>query len=108
MSAAAVHTVTFVTIDTEEHAKTLANALVENEVAACVNIVAGVRSIYRWEGRLCDDGELLLVIKSRQNLFERMSAVIRQHHPYSVPEIISLPIVAGSESYLAWIDGVTR
>ena len=75
----------------------------EEGLAACVNRVAGVRSTYRWDGKLCDDAEVLLLIKTLETRFEALEARIRALHPYEVPEIIALPVVAGSTGYLDWV-----
>jgi len=91
------------TADSLELAREIATALVEAREAACVNIVSGIRSIYRWEGRLCDDAEFLLLIKSSADKFEAARTRIRQLHSYKVPEIIALPITDGDRDYLAWL-----
>ena len=70
---------------------------------AASNRVAGVRSTYRWDGKLCDDAEVLLLIKTLETRFEALEARIRALHPYEVPEIIALPVVAGSTGYLDWV-----
>jgi periplasmic divalent cation tolerance protein len=92
------------TADSLDLALRIASALVEQKEAACVNIVPGIRSIYRWEGKVCDDAELLLLIKSSDDRFEAVRSRIRQLHTYEVPEVISLPIVAGDQSYLRWLN----
>ena len=92
------------TADSLDLALRIASALVEQKEAACVNIVPGIRSIYRWQGKLCDDAELLLLIKSSADRFEAVRSRIRQLHTYEVPEVISLPIVAGDQSYLRWLN----
>jgi periplasmic divalent cation tolerance protein len=92
------------TADSLDLALRIASALVEQKEAACVNIVPGIRSIYRWEGKVCDDAELLLLIKSSADRFEAVRSRIRQLHTYEVPEVISLPIVAGDQSYLRWLN----
>lgn len=88
----------------EESAAALARSLVEQHLAACVNIVPGARSIYRWQGKVEDAAEWLLIIKSRRDLFDRLREAIARGHTYDVPEVIALPVVDGSESYLAWLD----
>jgi periplasmic divalent cation tolerance protein len=102
------HVALFITVPNEETATTLARSLVEEHLAACVNRVPGVRSTYFWEGRVCVDEELLLVVKTRADLFEPLRARVTELHPYRVPEIIALPIVQGHRDYLDWIDEVTR
>jgi periplasmic divalent cation tolerance protein len=92
------------TTDSLDLAARIASALVEQKEAACVNIVPGIRSIYRWEGKICDDAELLLLIKSSADRFEAVRSRIRQFHTYEVPEVISLPIVGGDQSYLRWLN----
>jgi periplasmic divalent cation tolerance protein len=90
--------------DSEESAAGLARMLVERRLAACVNIVAGARSVYRWQGKIEEAGEWLLVIKSRRDLFAQVREAIAAEHSYEVPEVIALPVVEGSEAYLAWVD----
>ncbi len=96
------------TADSMELARKIAFALVEAGEAACVNIIPGIRSIYRWEGKTCDEGELLLLIKSRADQFEAVCNRIRQLHTYQVPEIIALPINAGDADYLSWLASAGR
>lgn len=86
-----------------ESARALACALVEKRLAACVNILPGVTSFYRWEGRLQEDAEVLLLAKTHRQRLEALQAEIRAVHPYQVPEIIALPVVAGLEAYLNWV-----
>ncbi len=90
--------------ESEEQASTLARVLVEQRLAACVNILPGARSIYRWQGKIEDSAEWVLVIKSRRDLFEKLREAIANQHSYEVPEVIALPVVDGSEAYLAWLD----
>lgn len=87
-----------------EEAERIGRSLVEKRLAACVNILAGVRSLYRWKGAVQDDREVLLVIKSSRALFAQLRAEIEKLHSYEVPEIIAVPIVDGSERYLEWLD----
>jgi periplasmic divalent cation tolerance protein len=91
------------TTDTPELARKIAFALVEANEAACVNIVPGIRSVYRWEGKVCDETEFLLLIKSTAERFEAINARIHQLHTYQVPEVIAVPITAGDPAYLRWI-----
>ena len=95
--------VVLVTCSSEEEALKIANALVEGHMAACVNLISPVRSIYRWEGKICDEKEWLLVIKTQKQRFEELEYKVKSLHSYSVPEIISLPITEGSSAYLNWI-----
>ncbi len=90
-----------------EVAVTLARGLVEQRLAACVNMIPGVRSIYRWKDKLEDDRETLLVIKTEPGRYADVEAWLRAHHPYEEPEILALPVVAGSPSYLAWLSAQT-
>ena len=96
--------IVFCTVDSGELAEQIAAALVEAHEAACVNIVSGVRSVYRWEGKLCRDAELLLIIKSVAEKFEAARERIRRMHTYQVPEVIAVPITAGDADYLGWLN----
>ena len=87
-----------------ENAKDLASALVREKLAACVNRIPGVESTYTWEGRVERDTEDLLIVKTRADLFDRLKKRVQALHGYDVPEIIAVPIAAGSESYLAWME----
>lgn len=92
----------------EDHAAKLGGSLVEGRLAACVNIVPTVRSLYTWKGEVCDDAESLLVIKTRASLFELLREKVVDLHPYDVPEVIALPITAGHPSYLRWVEESTH
>ncbi len=82
----------------------LADILVKEKVAACVNVVKGLRSFYWWKGNIERDDEELLIIKTSTKKFEALEKTIKENHPYTIPEIIALPIIAGNPDYLNWID----
>ena len=98
--------VIFVTTASEEEATRIGRALVEGGLAACANVVPGIRSIFSWEGKVAEERECLILLKSRSGLFNQLSTAVKSLHSYSVPEIIALPIVQGSTDYLAWIRDV--
>ena len=100
--------VVFVTCGSEDEALKIARALVEEKLAACANMISPLRSIYRWEGKICDEKEWLLLIKTRQSRFEDLAKRVKALHSYSVPEIIALPITEGSPAYLNWISENTK
>ncbi len=100
--------VVWVTCGSEEEALKIAHSLVEERLTACVNIISPVRSVYRWEGKIRDEKEWILFIKTERERFEELEKKVKSLHSYSVPEIIGLPIVEGSSSYLEWIKEMTR
>lgn len=91
------------TVGTEEQAYQIARELVARRQAACVNVLPGMRSVYRWKGKICKDGELLLVIKTLAEEFEGVSATIRELHSYELPEVLSFPVAQGEANFLEWI-----
>jgi periplasmic divalent cation tolerance protein len=97
-----------VTVSGEEEAVRIARSLVQERLAACANLVPGIRSIYRWKGEIWDTAELLLLIKTRAALFPALQQRIRQLHSYEVPEIVALPIIAGWPDYLNWVQESTQ
>jgi periplasmic divalent cation tolerance protein len=99
--------VVLVTTPTAERAAELARALVEERLAACGNVVPGLRSVYRWEGKVQDEPEALLLLKTTRARFEALRARVVALHPYEVPEVVALPVEAGSAPYLAWIAAET-
>lgn len=96
--------VVLTTCDSEAEAQEIALYLVERHVAACVNIVPGVHSIFRWKDKIKDSTECLLVIKSRRDLFPALRAEIEKVHSYKVPEIVSMQISDGAVPFLDWMD----
>ena len=97
-----------VTTGSEAEAEKIARTLVEERLIACANILSPVRSIYRWEGKVQDDHEWLLIIKTQQAHFAAVEARVRSLHSYQVPEVIALSVVDGSERYLGWVKGETE
>jgi periplasmic divalent cation tolerance protein len=93
----------FTTAGSKEEARKIANALVERKLAACVNIVPKVESIYRWEGKIETAEEWLLIVKTNANAFARVRDAIKELHSYDLPECVSISIDEGSEEYLRWI-----
>ena len=100
--------VIYCTVPSKDVGKNIAYHLVENKLAACVNILPGITSIYYWQGKQCEDEELLLIIKSKDSLFEKVKESILSNHPYDVPEIITLQIKEGNKPYLDWINDNTE
>jgi periplasmic divalent cation tolerance protein len=96
------------TCGSEEEAQKLAHSLVDQRLAACVNVVPGIRSVYRWEGKIETAAEYLLVIKSSRDRMALLRAAIEREHSYEVPEIVALPIVDGSPDYLNWLQANLR
>ncbi|MEW5746353.1 MAG: divalent-cation tolerance protein CutA [Nitrospirota bacterium] len=99
--------VVYITAPDEDHAVTIARALVSERLAGCVNVVRNIRSVYSWEGKIEDDAEVLMIAKTQKHLFEALKRRVKELHRYSVPEVIALPVVAGSEDYLCWLGEVT-
>ena len=99
--------VVFITTSGEDEAVKIARELVESRLAGCVNIVKNIRSIYRWQGKIEDEPESLMIVKTQRSLFEQLSEKVRQLHSYTTPEIIAMPIVEGAQSYLSWLAEVT-
>ena len=100
--------VVLMTAGSQEEAERIAEALVAEMLAACVNVVPGVTSFYRWEGKLQRDQEWLLAAKSRRDVLDRLIERVQEIHSYDVPEIIALPLAGGSEPYLRWLDSVVE
>ena len=99
--------VVLVTCPTQRIARNLAQTLVERRLAACVNVIPGLTSIYRWEGKICRDPETLLLIKTQQMRLPALTRLVKALHPYSVPEVLALPVAGGSVTYLSWVHNST-
>ncbi|OGQ05696.1 MAG: hypothetical protein A3F82_05020 [Deltaproteobacteria bacterium RIFCSPLOWO2_12_FULL_44_12] len=100
--------IAFSTVDSEKEALKIAKALVEAHLAACVNVVSKVISVYEWKEELCEETEVLLVIKTQSNRLEELKATLEELHPYEVPELIVVPIVDGLPDYLSWLAANTK
>ncbi len=98
------HIIVLITVGSSEEADKIAQALVERMLAACVNIVPSIASVYRWQDEVQRDSEVLLIVKSRRDVFEHLARCVKELHSYETPEIIALPIVAGDVDYLRWMD----
>jgi len=99
--------VVFVTTSSEEEAEKIASLLLEQRKAACVSVIPRVRSRFWWQGKLDSAQESLLIIKTRAALIPEISDIVKKTHSYTVPEIVALPIVAGNQDYLDWVDQET-
>jgi periplasmic divalent cation tolerance protein len=95
--------VVLVTAGSAEEGRRIGRSLVEQQLAACVNITGPIRSLYRWKGRVADDQEVLLVIKTSRLLFDRVRREVEKLHSYQVPEILCLPVIDGAPNYLNWL-----
>ncbi len=96
------------TVSSEAEAAELGRTVVEERLAACCNIVSGVRSIYRWQGKVSDESEALCILKTRSELFDKLKVRLAELHSYEVPEVIAINIEAGLDSYLKWISESTK
>ena len=100
--------IVFITVDSKETAQKITEKLLTERKAACVNIIPKVESHYWWHGKIETANELLLIVKTRAELVDELVTLVKQIHPYTVPEIIALPIIGGNEDYLKWVDTETR
>jgi len=100
--------IVLITTPTRDEAVKIGSALVDERLAACVNIVPEMRSLFFWEGKTQDEQETLLICKSRLPRMEQLVARVKSLHSYSVPEVIALPIIAGSREYLDWVKDATK
>ena len=108
MEPTTTHIVILITTISKQEAEAISQALVESRLAACVNISAGVRSIFRWQGAIEHQEEVLMLVKSRSDLLPSIIEVVKRLHSYTVPEVVALPILDGSPDYLAWVDESLR
>ena len=99
--------VVFITASNEDEAAKIARTLVEARLAGCVNIIKNIRSIYSYQGKIEDEAEVLMIVKTQKPLFDAFIKKVKELHSYTVPEIIAMPIIEGSEDYLKWLREVT-
>ena len=97
--------VVLMTAGSQEEAEEIANALVKEMLAACVNVLPGVTSVYRWEGEVQRDQEWLLIAKTTRQVLDHLVRRVQALHSYDLPEIVALPVVGGNQAYLRWVDG---
>ncbi len=98
----------FTTTETEADARKIAEVLVNEQLAACVQIVGPIMSTYRWQGKIETAGEWLCIIKTTQEAYDDLESAIRGMHSYEVPEILAVPVVAGSRDYIDWLRGSVK
>jgi periplasmic divalent cation tolerance protein len=100
--------VVFVTAPSEKAGEKIAQALLKERLAACVNIVPGLKSLFRWKGKISTEEEVLLLIKTKDRLFEKLKKRVIELHSYDIPEVVALGILAGNEKYLDWLKKETE
>lgn len=98
------YAIIFVTTTDIEEGRLISDVLLEQKAASCVNIIGGVSSMYRWNGKINETQESFLLVKTKKVLVEKVVSIIKEVHSYEVPEIIALPVIGGSEDYFNWID----
>jgi len=103
-----MYIIVLVTVPNKLQANKITKFLLKQKLAACVNIIPKMDSFFWWQGKIDKAKELLLVIKSKKSLFKKLKKAIKSKHPYSVPEIIALPVILGNKDYLDWIDESCR
>jgi periplasmic divalent cation tolerance protein len=103
-----MYIVVLVTVPSQSIARKIAKFLLASKLAACVNIIPRVDSLFWWQGKIDKAKEVLLVVKTQKNLFPKLCKAVKSRHPYQVPEIIALPIILGNREYLEWIDESLR
>ncbi len=100
--------IVLITVSSNDEAEKVGATLVKEHLAACVNIMPGIRSIFFWEGKVQDEQELILLCKSTQQLLDKLISRVKELHSYTVPEILALPIIGGSADYLSWVRDTTK
>ena len=100
--------VIYCSVPNKKEGKEIAKILVESQLAACVNIIDKMESIFSWDGEFCEEKEALLIIKTKKELFENVKLMIQKLHSYTVPEVIALPIIVADDTYLKWIAHETK
>ncbi len=108
METESVAIAVLVTTKTAEEAEKIGRIIVESRLAACANVVGGLRSVFRWDNTINVENECLMIIKTTLERYAELESVIRQHHSYAVPEIIAVPVIAGSTPYLNWVRDETH
>jgi periplasmic divalent cation tolerance protein len=99
--------VVLITCPSQEEAERLSNKILSERLAACVNIINGVHSLFHWQGQIESDQESLMIVKTRSLLLAQLKTFVQENHPYDVPEIIAVPIIGGSDDYLNWVKSET-
>jgi periplasmic divalent cation tolerance protein len=100
--------IVLVTCPDKESANKISSSLIEKKLAACVNTINNVESIFRWKGKIERNSENLLIIKSKKRLLKKLIMDVQQNHPYQLPEILALPIIGGSKAYINWLNNETQ
>ncbi len=100
--------VIYITCANTEEAEKISSSLIEKKLIACANLVPGIQSLFRWEGEVCKESEILLILKTTDEKFEPILNEVKKLHSYDTPEVIALPIINGSEDYLKWISDETQ
>ena len=101
-----MYSIAYVTVPNEDVGKKIAHGLVKGKLAACVNLIPKITSIYEWEGKVEEDSEILLMIKTRTSRLDELTSFVKVNHPYEVCEVITTPIASGNPQYLEWIGQI--
>lgn len=99
--------VIYCTVPNKKEGKTIAKKILDHKLAACVNIIDKIESVFLWDGKMSEEQEALMIIKTKKEMFEKIQFIIKDMHSYNVPEIIAMPILQGDEIYLKWIEHET-